>query len=799
VETAERARDRVRRLTDLVRTLADEGTGPRLYVVTREARTPRGAGVPNLEQAPLRAVCRVAGAEHPGLRVTHVDVDADGGDPADLAAELLADSAEDEIAWRKGTRYAARLRRAPLGPDERRTTEARCGRDGYAPAVRTPGDLGSFELVTARRRPPGPGEIEVQVHAAGLSFRDVRAAADRVPGESAPFGLDCAGEVVAAGEDVTGLRPGDRVAAFVPGAMASFVTLRSCGAFRVPPAMSYEDAATIPAAYLLAAHAVRRLARLQRGERILIHSATGGVGMAVIALAQAAGARIHATAGSEERRDLLRAMGVEHVYDSRTLDFAEQVRDDTGGEGVDVVVNALEGIALQAGLDLLRPGGRFIDVGGSSRDRLRLSPPRHNVTFAGVDLATAGDRLPTLTGTLMREIGEEVAAGRIQPLPHTAYPVGAVADAFQTMAAREHTGKLVIVFPGEGTVTAIVPPAQVPIAREDGAYVITGGLGGLGLLLTRHLAEGGAGRIVLGDRDRPAGEAGRVIEALRRAGTDIGLVRGDLSDPATAPRLIAAATATGLPLRGVAHAADAAEDAAITRIDDDLLDRVWAPKAIGTWHLFRAVAEQPLDWWLSLSSSAALIGDQGQAAYAAADGWLDAFTAYGRARGVPVQSINWGVRAGQRSRGPAPADRVAAIDLVLRHDRPQTGYLPFDDARMFIGERVRTTPFFAALTDHTVGGQLLPIDLRAADPGTRHTRITEYIVAQSSRILHCDREELDPDSPLTESGLDSMTALELRSGIERGLGIRIPAQAIWEHGTPAALAAHLAAHIGDRG
>ena len=801
VETVERARDRVRRLTDLVRTLADAGDDPRLYVVTRGARTPCGAGVPNLEQAPLRAVCRVAGAEHPGLRVTQVDVDADGGEPADLVAELLAGSAEDEIAWRGGTRYGARLRRAPLGPDERRTAELRCGQDGFAPAVRTPGELDSFELVTAHRRPPGPGEIEIRVHAAGLSFRDVRGAADRTPVESAPFGLDCAGEVAAVGEGVTGLRPGDRVAAFAPGAMASFVTLRAGGAFRVPPALSYEDAATIPAAYLLAGHVVRHLARLQRGERVLVHSATGGVGMAVIDLAQAAGARVHATAGSEARRDLLRAMGVEYVYDSRTLDFAEQVRDDTGGEGVDVVVNALEGVALQVGLDLVRPGGRFIDVGGSSRDRLRLSPPRHNVTFATVDLATAGERLPTLTGTLMREIGEEVAEGRIQPLPHTAYPISAVADAFQAMAAREHTGKLVIVFPGEGTVTAVVPAAQVPVAREDGAYVITGGLGGLGLLLARHLAESGAGRVVLGDREGPAGEAGRVIEALRRGGTDIDLVRGDLSDPATAPRLIAAATATGLPLRGVAHAADAAEEAAISRIDDDLLDRVWAPKAFGAWHLFRAGVEQPLDWWLSFSSSAALIGDQGQGAYAAADGWLDAFTAYGRAHGVPMQSINWGVRAVQGPHGPAPvspADRVAAIDLVLRHDRAQTGYLPFDDARMFIGDRVRTTPFFAALTNRQAGGQLLRIDLRAADPRTRHTRITEYIVAQSSRILRCDRAELDPDSPLTESGLDSMSALELRSGIERGLGIRIPAQAIWDHGTPAALAAHLAAHIGDR-
>jgi acyl transferase domain-containing protein/NADPH:quinone reductase-like Zn-dependent oxidoreductase/acyl carrier protein len=798
IETVERARDRVRRLTDLVRTLADAGTEPRLYVVTREARTPRGPGAPNLEQAPLRAVCRVAGAEHPALRVTHIDVDADGGDPAHLVAELLADSAEDEIAWREGTRYAARLRRAPLEARHRRTTDVRCGHDGFAPVVRTPGDLGSFELVTMRRRAPGAGEVEVRVHAAGLSFRDVRAAADRTPG---PFGLDCAGEVTAVGEGVTGLRPGDRVAAFGPGAMASFVTLPAASVFRVPPALSYEDAATIPAAYLLAGYAVGHLARLRPGERVLIHSATGGVGMAVIVLAQAAGARIHATAGSEARRELLRAMGVEHVHDSRTLDLAEQVRAATCGEGVDVVVNSLTGIALRAGLDLLRPGGRFIDVGGSSGDRLRLAPSRHNIMFAGVDLATAIDRLPSLTGSLIREIGEEVMAGRIQPLPHTAYPVSAAGEAFQTMAPCEHTGKPVVVFPAEGTVRAVVPAAEVPVAREDGAYVITGGLGDPGLLLARHLAESGAGRIVLNDRDRPVGDAGKVIEALRQAGADIDLVPGDLADPATAPRLIASATATGLPLRGVAHAVDATEEAAISRIDDDLLDRVWAPKAFGAWHLFRAGAqvragaEEPLDWWLSFSSTASLIGDQGQAAYAAADCWLDAFTAYGRARGVPVQSLNWGVRT-EGARGPAPSspsDRIAAIDLVLRHDRAQTGYLPFEDARMFIGDRVHTTPFFAALAQRNrpEAGDLLRIDLRAADPGTRHIRITEYIVDQSSAILRCDRTELDPDCPLAESGLDSLSALKLRTGIEKGLGVRIPAQAIWEHGTPAALAAHI--------
>ena len=799
-DSVERARDRVRRLTGLIRTLADAGNGPRLYVVTRGACTAPGTDVPNLEQAPLRAVCRVAGTEHPGLRVTHVDVDADGGDPADLSGELLADSAEDDVAWRGGRRYVARLRRAPLHDDERRMTIVRHGQEGLVPAVRHPGDLGSFELRTSVRRDPGPGEIEIRVHAAGLTFRDVLGALGRRPA-GAP-GLDCAGEVVAVGEDVTGLRPGDRVAAFTPGAMASFVTVPEAQVFTIPPALSYEEAATIPAAYLLAAHAVRHLARVRPGERVLVHSATGGVGMAVIALARAAGARVHATAGSVGRRDLLRNLGVDYVYDSRTLEFAEQLLSVTDGEGVDVVINPFEGPALRAGLDLLRPGGRFIHIGGSGGS---LGPAafERNVIFAGVDLASAP--LPGVAA-LVREIGQDVAAGRVQPLPHTAHDIEHAGEAFSAVAAREHTGKLVIVFPQEGTTPAIVPPDQVPVVRPDGAYIITGGLGVHGLLLAHHLAESGAGRIVLSGRSRPAGLSGKTVTALRRTGADIQMVRGDLADPATAAELVATATATGLPLRGIAHAAGAVEEADLTVIDDDLLDRIWGPKALGAWSLLQTVGGAPLDWWLSFSSAASLIGGPGKGASAAANGWLDAFTAYCRSQGVPAQSVNWGRWDGQHSdtgSSVITADEgLAAVDLLLRYDRERSGYLPFEEAQELIGDRAQTTPFFTSLAGHLLpsrgggggggGGDTLRIDLRAADAGTRHIRITEYIVERSSDILRCDRAALDPDSPLSDSGLDSLMALRLRIGIERDLGIRVAAETVWDHPTPAALAAHLA-------
>lgn len=182
---------------------------------------------------------------------------------------------------------------------------------------------------------------------------------------------------------------------------------------------------------------------------------------------------------------------------------------------------------------------------------------------------------------------------------------------------------------------------QVPGVREDGAYVVTGGVGALGLRLTRHLAEHGAGRVVVGDRAALTGRAAGAIAALCRAGADIQVVHGDITDPATASLLVSAATGTGLPLRGVAHAAGITAKAGLAQLGDDLLDRVWAPRTAGAWHLLRAVGGRSVDWWLSFSSAASPAGSPGQGACAAADGWLDAFTAYCRARGVPAYGVNW--------------------------------------------------------------------------------------------------------------------------------------------------------------
>ncbi len=393
---------------------------------------------------------------------------------------------------------------------------------------------------------------------------------------------------------------------------------------------------------------------------MLIHSATGGVGQAAIAIARAAGAEIFATAGSPQRRTLLHDMGIEHVYDSRSIEFAEQIRRDTDGYGVDIVLNSLTGAAQHAGLELLALGGRFVEIGKRdvyAHSRLELYPFRRNLAFHYLDILLMCGSHPQQIQDLLRTVYPLVADGALPPPEHTDYPLAEAANAIRVMSAAEHTGKLILDIPHTGRGSAVLPPEQVQTFRGDGAYIITGGLGGLGLFLAEKMATAGCGRIVLTSRSQPNQKALETIELIRAIGSDIVVECGDIAQAGTADRLVSVATATGLPLRGVLHAAAVAEYATLGNTTDELIERDWAPKVYGAWHLHQATAGQPLDWFCSFSSSTALLGSPGQGAYAAANSWLDAFTHWRRAQGLPATAIAWGRVGRDRPRRSAGGKR----------------------------------------------------------------------------------------------------------------------------------------------
>jgi len=785
-------REYVQHLVHITREFPEiPGQPPRIYVMTRNAQSVLAGDRPNLEQGGLRGLVRVIGTEHLHLRATQIDVD-DDTDAGQLARQLLGGSEEDETAWRNGQWYVARLCPTPLRPEERRTAVLDHEHDGMRLQIRTPGDLESVELVACERVPPGPGQIEVAVSASAINFADVLIAFGRYPsfeGRQQQIGTDFAGVVTAVGPDVTDHRVGDHVGGLTAkGCWGTFVTCDANLAVTLPPGLPDDLAAAMPTPHATAWYGLHHLARIKAGNRVLIHSATGGVGQAAIAIARAAGAEIFATAGSEQRRQLLRDMGIEHVYDSRSTEFADLIRRDTDGYGVDILLNCLTGAAQRAGLDLLAIGGRFIEIG--KRDiygdtRLGLLPFRRNLAFYALDLALLTLSDPETVRHLLTTVYQLVADG-VLPAPEcTHYPLADAATAIRVMSAAQHTGKLVLDIPRTGRSRVAVPPERRRVFRRDGAYLITGGLGGLGLFLAEQMASpgsgAGCGRIVLSSRSQPTPEALEAIERIRATGADVVVECGNIAEADTARRLVATATATGLPVRGVLHAAAVVEDATLGNITDDLVERDWAPKVHGAWNLHAAAVGQPLDWFCSFSSAAALVGSPGQGAYAAANSWVDAFTLWRRAQGLAATAIAWGAwaqigRATAFAEGAgvaiAPDEGAYAFEALLRHDRAYTGYAPIMGTP-WLTAFAQHSPFaevFRSTGQNPTGTSKLRAELDELPPDEWPSRLRRLISDQVSLIL---RRSVDPDQPLSGYGVDSLGALELRTRIETETGIRI--------------------------
>jgi polyketide synthase 5 len=680
---------------------------------------------------------------------------------------------------------------APLRPEERETTVVDHQRDGVRLQIRTPGDLQTMELAAVDRVPPGAGQIEVAVGASSVNFADVLVAFGRYPafpdfsGLVPQLGTDFAGVVTAVGPDVTDHQVGDRVGGMTSaGCWGSFVTCDARLATAVPPGLTDAQVAALTTAHATAWYGLHELARIKAKDKVLIHSATGGVGQAAIAIARSAGAEIFATAGNPKRRELLRDMGIEHVYDSRSIEFAEQIRRATNGYGVDVVLNSLTGAAMSAGIKLLSFGGRFVEIG--KRDiygdtRLGLFPFRRNLMFYAVDLGLMSITHPAEIRELLTTVFRLTADGTL-PMPEaTHYPLTEAATAIRVMSAAEHTGKLILDIGRAGRSAAVLPPEQVPVFRPDGAYIITGGLGGLGLFLAEKMAAGGAGRIVLTSRSVPDQRALETIELVRATGSDVVVECDDIVEAGTARRLVATATATGLPLRGVLHAAAVVEDATLTNITDALIDRNWAPKVRGAWHLHRATTDQPLDWFCSFSSAAAMLGSAGQGAYAAANSWLDAFTSWRRAQGLPATVIAWGAwaeigrGAGLAESGDttmiSPDEGAYAFEALLRHNRTYSGYAPIIGSPWLtsLAQRSRFAQAFRSTGPDRSDSRKLRAELAELPLAEWPSRLRRLISEQIALIL---RRGVDPDRPLSEYGLDSLGNLELRTRIETETGIR---------------------------
>lgn len=462
----------------------------------------------------------------------------------------------------------------------------------------------NLRLEPLQRRPPAPGEVEIQVRATGLNFRDVLNALGMLQEYSSelgldsttdlPFGGECAGVIVAVGEGVSHLSIGDEViAALAIGSLSSFVTVKADMVVPKPAQLSFEAAATIPTTFLTAYYGLHHRAKIQSGERVLIHAAAGGVGQAAVQLARQAGAEVFATA-SPAKWDYLKSLGITRVMNSRSLDFADEVMTMTEGQGVDIVLNSFNGEFIPKSLQALAREGRLIEIGKIGIwSEGQVSATRPDVDYIPFDLLEIAQQDPGLIRQMLRELMSQLRSGSLQPLPHRVFPLGRVVDAFRYLAGAKHIGKVIVSLPAA---TSSEPPQLLP----ENSYLITGGLGALGLTVARWMVERGARHLVLSGRSEPSTAARQTLTELEALGAKLLTVPADVSQPEDVTRLLARVDSWGPPLRGLVHAAGVLDDGVLQQLDWQRFTRVMAPKVAGAWNLHQLTRSLPLDF-LSVS------------------------------------------------------------------------------------------------------------------------------------------------------------------------------------------------------
>ena len=663
------------------------------------------------------------------------------------------------------------------------------------------------------------------MHAAGLNFRDVMWAMGLLPEEALidgfagpTFGLECAGIVRSVGSDVQGLAAGDRVMAFAPAALSTRVVTPADAVVAIPPELSFTAAVTLPVTFVTAIYALGHLAQLAPAEHVLIHAAAGGVGLAAIQFAKHRGAIVIATAGSQTKRAFLRLAGADHVLDSRDLAFTDAVREITEGQGVDVVLNSLSGEAMERSLELLKPFGRFLELG--KRDfyfnrRLHLRPLRQNVSYFAIDVDQLPLRRPALARRLLAEISTLLAEGAIRPLAHRLFRFSEIDDALRLMQASGHIGKLVLV-PDEKVGAILCEPPDFA-ARGDGTYLVTGGIDGFGYEAARWLVAHGAGSIaLLGRRGwETPGCAARVAE-LEAAGAEVRVYRGDVADRACLAAILDQIRAVQPPLRGVVHAASAIDDGLVGEIDLAAIEPILRPKLGGALALDALTHADPIELFLLFSSATTLLGAPGQGVYVAANMALEALARRRRADGKPALAIAWGpiedagylaqrpeIRTALARRlgaKPIPAAQaLAGLPAMIASGLPVVGLAEasWTEAGRFLP--VLATPLFSeirAKAGPAANDEALADRLAEMDPEAALALLKTVVAEEAARILRLPAGGIDPRRPLSEMGMDSLMAVELRLALESRLRIDLPLVSLTEGTSVASIAARLGGALG---
>ena len=792
---------------------------PQLWLVTQGTqRVNSDQEVINPEYGSLWGLGGVIAQEHPELGCKRLDCDPELPITQNLEAlvtQLLSEDVEDQIAIRQGRRYVARLVQKP---HKQPITSADQPVQLKLPEY---GLIDNLNWQPMQRRVPLAHEVEIVVAAVGLNFRDVLNALGLLKdyyashlgissAQQLTFGFECAGKISAVGEQVSQWQVGDEViATMVHDGFSSFITAPVEHVMPKPKQMSFAEAATLPLTFLTAYYGLQHLAKIQPGERVLIHAAAGGVGQAAVQIAQRAGAEIFATA-SPSKWEFLKSLGIKHLMNSRTLEFAGEILERTAGVGVDVVLNSLNGEYIPKSLEVLAPTGRFVEIGKIGIwEAQQVKEKRPDVSYYPFDLSEVVQQQPGVMAQLSEELTQQWNQGKLKALPYKVFPYQEITAAFRYMQQAKQIGKVVVEMP-----QALCEAQSI---KPEASYLITGGLGALGLEVAQWMVKEGAKQIVLMGRRAPNETAQKIIEELETAGASVSVLLGDISIEEDVALTLQEISASLPPLKGVIHAAGVLDDGLLQNMSWQQFTKVMAPKVAGTWHLHQLTLDLPLDFFVCFSSMASILGSPGQGNYAAANGFMDALAHYRRGQGLPGLSINWGpwAAAGMAARLDSinqqrlessgmiaikPEQGMIALGSLLSDSQSQVGVFPVNWSKF-----VRQLP----------GGQKMPLlealistepsltqksafreQLEAAAADERQELLTTHLRSAIAKTLGwTDAQKIGMRQPLFELGLDSLMAVELKNRLESSLETSLSSTLLFDYPMLEALVDYLAKDV----
>ena len=780
-------------------------------VVTSNVTRNGDKGEVNLFGSALWGMGRVILNEHPDLNLRRIDLEVSSDEEIDSLIQVISsDTDENEISLSRNQILLGRL----LNYEEEWKTEAEASLipksdKAYRVVTDEPGLLDNLVLRELVSQPLAVDEIEVKVEALGVNFMNLMSALGIYPGVDKGFaslGVECAGVVSRIGSEVDHITVGDKVMGMAWHTMASHAIMKASLMRKIPAGMSFTDAATIPVVFLTSYYALVTLGRLKKGERVLIHSATGGVGLSSIQIAQDIGAEVFATAGTEEKRQLLRDKGVKYVYDSRSLLFADQIKKDTNGEGIDMVLNSLTGEAMLRSLHLLRSFGRFLEIGKKdvyANSKVGLEVFNRGLSYSMIDLAKMMTEVPWELGTLLEEIIPYFESNRYHPLEKQVFKVTDVKNAFDFMSKAQHIGKIIIEIEHQKGLMIQSKVKRIDSFDYNGTYLLTGGYGGLGLTFVEWMFEKGARRFLLLGRSGPKENAKEKIEILKNKGAEIQIVSVDVSDSEAMSKVIRDVSGDN-PLKGIMHLAGLLDDAALTNLTAEQYKKVLAPKMNGAMNLHRATKGHDLDFFVLFSSSASLFGSPGQSAYVAANSFLDNLAKFRRSQNLPAMSINWGTVSEvglaaeselrlnrleeEGVRALSPTECLLLYEMIAEENPSNIGLFKFDLSKwQKFNLAAATNPFYDDLREEVVShddnqSASFMDGLRTIESEDQRSEAIEMKLKEKiGMVVKQAPDALNLKASFKSLGIDSLMSIQLKNQLEKEFETTISVTSFWNY------------------